>query len=142
MQCRFTFKQMKTSQSLAAYTEPKVINKIEKFSTKPIEAHLTFSVEGQQHRVHCSVMGGDGFNIQVDASCPDMYGSVDLMVHKLETQLKKQKEKLKKHKFSKDNLRFLETSEPISIEDCDSVPVDADDLLKYEKAKSKQVANG
>lgn len=136
MQCRFSFKHMKTSQSLIDYAEPKILQKVEKYSTKPIEAIVTFSVEGIQHIAQCRVKGGDGFNFDVQSSCEDMYGSVDLMLNKLETQLKRQKEKLKNHK-TKDNIRNLKTKEVISEDDCDSIPVDADDLIKYEKAKAK-----
>ena len=65
-----------------------------------------------------------------------MYGSVDLLLGKLEIQLKKQKEKLKQHKRPR-NFKQLELVEYVSKEDCDSVPVDADDLIKYEKAKAR-----
>ena len=101
MQCRFSFKHMKTSEALINYAEAKITQKIEKFSTKPIEAHVTFSVEGHEHIAHCGVTGGDGFNFQVDSSCADMYGSVDLLLGKLEVQLKRQKEKLKKSSSTK-----------------------------------------
>ena len=141
MQCRFSFKQMSTSQALIDYTEAKVVGKIEKFSTKPIEAHITFFVEGQDQKVHCNVLGGDGFNIQVHASCPDMYGSVDVLINKLEIQLRRQKEKIKHHKHHKNNLRHLPYVQARAKDDCDSIPIDADDLIKYERARSRRVAS-
>ena len=140
MQCRFSFKHMKTSEALVEYSEEKILGKIEKFSTKPIEAHITFSVDGHEHIAHCSVKGGDGFNIQVESTCADMYGSVDILIDKLEGQLKRQKEKLKHHKHTH-NIRMLKPKEYVSNDDCDSIPVDAGDLIKFERAKSK-VANG
>lgn len=136
MQCRFSFKHMKTSQALIDYADDKIRQKIEKFSTKPIEAHVTFLVEGHDHIAHCSVKGGDGFNFQVETSCGDMYGSVDLLLDKLAVQLKKQKDKIKRHKYPH-NIRQLEPTEYVSKEDCDSVPVDAADLIKLEKAKTR-----
>lgn len=136
MQCRFSFKHMKSSPALTEYAEAKILQKIEKFSTKPIEAHLTFSVDGYEHRAHCSVKGGDGFNFEVEAVCDDMYGSVDLLLDKLEVQLKRQKDKLKRPKYTH-NIRDLKPKEYVSKEDCDSVPVDADDLIKYEKARTR-----
>lgn len=139
MQCRFSFKHMKTSEALIEYAENKLPEKIEKFSTKPIEAHITFSVEGHNHIAHCSVKGGDGFNFEVESKCEDMYGSVDLLIDKLIPQLRKRKEKLKNHKFS-ENLKSMQTIEPVSKDDPDNVPVDANDLLKFEEAKRK--ANG
>jgi putative sigma-54 modulation protein len=124
---------MKTSQALTDYTEEKVIQRIEKFSTKPIDAHITFSVEGYNQIAHCSVKGGDGFNFEVESTCKDMYGSVDLLVDKLAVQLKKQKDKLKNHKqVSVDELPLEDMQD---LEECDNVPVDAADLLKYTQAK-------
>ena len=134
MQCRFSFKHMKTSESLSEYAEQKITEKIQKYSTKPIEAQVTFSVEGHDHKVHCSVKGGDGFNVQVDAACEDMYGSVDLLIDKLDIQLKRQKERLKNHKHSI-NIRHLEPREHVSKDDCDEIPADADDVIKLEKLR-------
>jgi hypothetical protein len=62
-----------------------------------------------------------------------MYGSVDHMVDKLETQLRKQKEKLKSHKGQKgrrDVLYLLERG-------YDNAEIDAGDILKYEAARRK-----
>ena len=62
-----------------------------------------------------------------------MYGSVDMLVDKLNAQLKKQKDKLKDHKNPKliDNLRVIADTTEIEV------PIDADDLLKYEEARKK-----
>lgn len=136
MQCRFSFKHMESSQALADYAKEKIVSKVERFATKPIEAHVTFEVDSNQHHVHVNVHGGDGFNIQIDATSIDMYASIDLMIDKLEARLKKQKEKLKDHKTTK-HLTDLEFIEPTDKEDCDSVPVDAADVIKLEKVKNK-----
>ena len=136
MQLRFSFKHMKSSNAVRELAEKKILSKVERYSTKPIEVAVTFSVEKHQHTINCVVKGGDGFNFQVSATSEDMYGSVDLMADKLEIQLRRQKEKVKKHK-SKDNLRHLPHVTPKSKDDCDHVPVDAGDLLKYEEARSK-----
>ncbi|MDD9951119.1 MAG: ribosome-associated translation inhibitor RaiA [Zetaproteobacteria bacterium] len=133
MNCRFSFRHMKASQALMDYAEPKVLEKVQKFSTKPIQARITFSVEGQDHIAHCGLVGGDGFNFQVVSNCNDMYGSVDIMVDKLEKQLRRQKEKLKGHK---NNLKLASFAVDLGEErdDPDLVPVDAEDIVKYVKA--------
>ncbi len=136
MDCRFSFKHMKASEALTDYARSKITPKVEKYSTKPIDTHVVFSVEGHPatQKVHLSIKGGDGFNCEVEAECEDMYGSIDLLTDKLDAVLKKQKEKLKQHKSSA-NIRLLKTEDFIDEADCDSIPVDATDLLKYEKAK-------
>jgi putative sigma-54 modulation protein len=136
MQLMFSFKHMESSAPLREFAENKIREKIEKFSTKPIEAHFTFSVDNHSHHAHISIKGGDGFSFQVDASSADMYGTIDLLVDKMETQLKRKKEKLKKHKF-KDNIRQIRPS--LDSEDWDSAPIDAEDLIKYERARQKAI---
>lgn len=101
MQVRFSFKQIPSSDDLKSYTEQKVLKIIDKFVTKPIEAHITFSVDRHLQNAHCSIIGGDGFNMQVEVSCEDIYGSVDKMIDKLRVQLTRQKEKIKDHKSRK-----------------------------------------
>lgn len=114
MQVRFSFKQVPSSDRLRTYAEQKVRKMIEKFVTKPIEAHITFSTDRHLQNAHCAVSGGDGFNIQAEASCEDVYGSVDNLMDKLQVQLKRQKEKIKDHKAGKgikDILPDLQTDE-------------------------------
>ena len=101
MQVRFSFKQVVSTNKLKSYAEQKVRKMIEKFVTKPIEAHITFSTDRHLQNTHCAVSGGDGFNIQAEASCEDIYGSIDNMIDKLQVQLKRQKEKIKDHKTAK-----------------------------------------
>jgi putative sigma-54 modulation protein len=142
MQFRFAFKHMDTSPALTRYAEEKIAERINKFVTKPIEAHVTFSVENLNHGVKCTLAGGDGFNLEVEHVCGDMYGSIDHMVDKLATQLKRHKEKLKGHK-SKRQLRLLDPMDKnyaFSAQrdfDIENEPVDAEEILKFEVARRR-----
>src|SRR4051812_11516522 len=131
MRSQFSFKHMKSSSALSEYASDKILGRIQKLATKPIESHVTFIVESGEHKAHCSVKGGDGFNLEVEAVSSDMYASVDLLSDKLYAQLLKQKEKLKHHKNSV-TLKNLKVEDVLSPEDCDSVPVDANDVVKFE----------
>lgn len=137
MDCRFSFKQVKRSEVLIDFAQPKILTKIEKYSTKPIDAHVTFIKQGFGYVVRCTIKGGDGFNSQVEASGPDLHNTLDLMLDKLEIQLKKQKEKLKNHKHPEEsNIRHLKVVQNQSpTEDWDSIPIDAEDVIKYEKIR-------
>ncbi|MBF0440917.1 MAG: ribosome-associated translation inhibitor RaiA [Oligoflexales bacterium] len=138
MQFQFSFKHMETSASLQKYTEEKLRSQIEKFVTKPIEAHVTFSVDNHRHIAHCSLTGGDGFSIEVEHSCEDMYGSVDKLLDKLTVQLKKKKEKLKGHQRPNRSNRYADKNSGNSSEiDYDTVEIDAEDIIKYEKARKR-----
>ena len=51
MQFQFSFKHMESSQALSQLAETKIKDKVSKFVTKPIEAHVTFVVERHDHIV-------------------------------------------------------------------------------------------
>lgn len=134
MRFQFSFKHMDVSPALKTYAEEKIEGVINKFVTKPIEAAVTFSVERHMHTVHCDIFGGDGFTFSVRHSCKDMYGSVDHIVDKLHTQLKRKKDRLKEHKghATMKGLNGYDGNDGF-----DSVEVDAMDIIKYEQAKRR-----
>lgn len=141
MQMQFFFKQMASSKALEDYARNKLAEKISRFVNKPVEAQIDFSVQNNTHHVHCTIKGGDGFNIEGNADSHDMYASVDLMVDKLVAQLKKQKEKLKSHKGNS-NVRSL--TEYAGNRKAAEGPdyVDAEDILKYEATRRKLRGQG
>lgn len=137
MQFSFTFIHMATSEALQDYAQQKISEKLQKFATKPLSAKVSFTVDRHEQTAHCAIAGGDGFDIQVEHSCGDMYGSIDHMVDKLEGQLKKQKEKIKHHKQKRDKLRLAyvaaEAASPAEEDDS----LDAADLLRYEESRRR-----
>lgn len=130
MQYQFSFKHMEVSEALREYTEEKINAQIRKFVTKPIEAHVTFSLDRHLQIAHCALRGGDGFSLQVEHACEDMYGSVDRMISKLFVQLKRKKDKLKGHKGNR-NIKSLKYKDPDTI-DYNSAEIDASDIIAYE----------
>ena len=128
---RFVFKHMHSSDALQEYARTKINTEVAKFSTKPIEAHVTFAVDKHKHKVNCSIVGGDGFSFNVEHVCDDMYGSIDHLIDKLSSQLKKRKDKLKDHKFPKNRELF---ASPVGELEYANVEVDASDILKFENS--------
>lgn len=133
MQFQFSFKHMDTSPALQTYAEQKLREKIEKFVSKPIAAHVMFSVLRHQHTAHLSLEAGDGFDLQVEHTSEDMYATIDQLVDKLSRQLQKHKEKLKDHKGQKlgSNLVSMPGAEG------EEPAVDADEILKFEQGKRR-----
>ncbi len=132
MRFQFSFKNMDSSPALTDYATDKLNEGLDRFITKPIEAHVTFSLEGSMHHAHCSVQAGDGFGIQVDAESKDMYKTIDMMTTKLLSQLRKKKEKLKHHKGHQKlgvTAMALHQKKP---EDSSQESIDAEEILKYE----------
>ena len=132
MQFQFSFRHMDTSPALQDYAEGKLREKIDKFVTKPIEAHVFFSVMRHQHSAHLKLNAGDGFNVDVEHTSEDMYATVDQMCDKLEAQLRKHKEKLKAHKPAKHLPNFQEPAKEDTV--------DAAEVLKFEQGRRR--ANG
>jgi putative sigma-54 modulation protein len=135
MHYRFAFKHMSASEALQEYARTKIETEISKFSTKPIEAHVTFSVDKRVHHVIATVFGGDGFSFAVEHACDDMYGSVDHMIDKLTSQLKKHKDKLKDHKFPKKREYFASVP---SDSEYANAEVDASDIVKFESVRRRK----
>jgi ribosomal subunit interface protein len=126
---------MEVSPALQQYAEEKITAQIEKFVTKPIEANVTFSVDKHQHRAQLSLFGGDGFTVQVEHVCPDMYASLDKLVDKLGIKLRKVKDKIKEHK-GKPGTRGFGTPQEPDI-NYSTTEIDAGDIVKYEEKRKR-----
>jgi ribosomal subunit interface protein len=139
MQFQFAFKHMDVSEALKSYAEEKLVEKIQKFVTKPIDAKVTFAVDRHKHTAHCSFHAGGGFNFEVEHCCDDMYASFDRMVDKLEKQLRKHKEILKDHRHRNvaDAVELManQAAEAQDSSGSDDELVDAGDIVKFEKSK-------
>ena len=134
MQFQFSFKHMETSKALENYAREKIATKVDKFVTKAIEVQLVFSVDGHVQHTVCTLIGGDGFSVNVDHSCGDMYGCIDKIADKLHAQLKKKKDRLKGHK-NRSSVRSL--TQYMANSD-DDYMIDADDVIQFEKAKRRR----
>ena len=137
MNFQFTFKHMETSSALQDYAEAKVRDKVQRFVTKPTDAHFIFSVNRHTHTAHLSIRGGDGFDIDVEESSADMYASVDGLADKVVAQLKRMKEKLKDHKQPK-GARELTL---VANTGADVASIDAAEILKYEAGRKRARGN-
>ena len=96
MQTSVTFKNIEPSDNLKSY----VTNKLEKFDKlldNPAEANVVLSVEKIRHITEIKLIG-DRLSLNCREESNDMYSSIDLALDKLEKQLKKNKQKIRKHR--------------------------------------------
>jgi ribosomal subunit interface protein len=129
---------MKPLEILKEYSEKKILQKIGRYVTKPRDAHITFFQEGHLYTVHCKLQGGDGFSCQVESKSEDKFSAIDQLVGKLEVQIKRHKEKIKSHRDQKTGQKFSRSqNQNQKPNNCDEVPIEAEDLIKYEKARNK-----
>jgi putative sigma-54 modulation protein len=95
MQYTVTFRHMEPSDNLKDFGREKMA-RLEKYLDSVIDVDLTFTVEKHRHRAE-AVVTGDGLKIQAQEETDDMYSSLDLVLDKLEKQIKRHREKLKGH---------------------------------------------
>lgn len=98
MQLSVTFRHMEASDALREHAREK-LEKIKKFFPDPIMAHVVFSTErGYQHHADVNIQLHNGLVIKGSEITEDMYSSIDLVMTKIERQVRKYKEKIRDHK--------------------------------------------
>ena len=93
MQYSVTFRHMEPSERLKEYGRDK-LSRLEKYLDSVLDADVTFMVEKFRHKVEV-VLTSDGLKIKADEVTEDMYSALDLVVDKLEKQIKRHREKRK-----------------------------------------------
>ena len=92
MQTSVTFKNIDSSENLRTYVSDK-LDRFDKYLYNPAEASVVLSVEKFRHIAEINIKG-DRLNINGKEETEDMYSAIDVVLDKLEKQIKKSKEKL------------------------------------------------
>ncbi|HOS97899.1 MAG TPA: ribosome-associated translation inhibitor RaiA, partial [Deltaproteobacteria bacterium] len=92
MQTDITFKNIESSDALKDYAV-KRLSKIDKYIDRIAEAHVVLSVEKRRHKADVT-LNADGAVINAVEITEDLYAAIDMVMDKLERQIKKHKEKL------------------------------------------------
>lgn len=138
MQLMTTFRHMEPSEALKAYVEEK-LERLNKYIDEPITAQVYFTVEKFRHIVEI-VITGRGITTKASEATNDMYAAVDMVLDKIERQLKRYKEKLKDHKpgSSSNNGRTV-SKKILKAESLESNPEPVVITTKTETAKPMTV---
>ena len=96
MQLTVTFRHMDPSEKLKEYSHDKLA-RLEKYLDAVIDAEVVLTVEKFRHRAEVLIVS-DGLKIKAEEETEDMYAALDMVVDKLEKQIKRHREKLKAHK--------------------------------------------
>jgi len=91
MQTSVTFKNLDPSEHLKAYVAEK-LDRFDKYLYNPAEANVVLSVEKFRHLAEINIIG-DRLNINGKEETDDMYSAIDMVLDKLEKQIKKNKQK-------------------------------------------------
>lgn len=98
MHIDITFKNVDPSEALKDYAT-KRLSKIGKFLDRPAEAHVVLSVEKIRHKAEVT-LNADGVIVNAVEITEDLYAAIDMVMDKVERQIKKHKQKLQDHKGS------------------------------------------
>lgn len=98
MQTTVTFRRMDPSDALKNYVLERT-SRLSKYVDRPLESQVTLSVEKFRHIVDVVIVS-NGLRIAGQESHEDMYAAIDLVMEKIERQVRKYKEKIRKHKPS------------------------------------------
>ncbi len=91
------FKNLEPSDALKSYVREK-LNRMEKYFNGPADANVVLSIEKFRHSAEINIMG-DRLTINGKAETEEMYSAIDMVLDKLEVQIKKNKQKSRDYRF-------------------------------------------
>ena len=95
MHVSVNFKKIDPSSSLKSYVKKK-LNKFDRMLEGAAEAHVTLTVEKIRHIAEITLIC-DKLRIHAKEESESMYSSIDALMDKVKSQIKKHKEKIKHH---------------------------------------------
>ena len=98
MQTSVTFKNLDSSDTLRSYVQEK-LDRFDRLLDNPAEANVVLSVEKFRHMAEINIIG-DRLTINGKEETIDMYSAIDMVLDKLEKQIKKSKEKIRERRSS------------------------------------------
>lgn len=94
MQISVTFRHLDPDEGVKAYVKEKV-QRLKKFLENPREAHVVLSAEKFRHTAELTIIK-DGFTVNSQGRDRDLYAAIDLMVDKMDRQIRERREKTKR----------------------------------------------
>ena len=96
MQTSVTFKNLDSSDTLKSYVQDK-LDRFDRLLDNPAEASVVLSVEKFRHTAEINI-SGDRLTINGKEETADMYSAIDMVLDKLEKQIKKNKQKIRERR--------------------------------------------
>ena len=115
MQFSVTFRHMEPSDPLKDFAKDKLA-KLEKYLDAVLDAEVVMTIEKFRHKAEV-LINSDGLKIKAEEETDDMYSSIDMVVDKLEKQIKRHREKLKAHNKPNGKKAAKESQEVFASED-------------------------
>lgn len=134
MQTSVTFKNIDPSDHLTQYVTSK-LNRFDKLLDNPASANVMLAVEKFRHIAEINI-NGDRLNIVGKEETEDMYSAIDLVLDKIDIQIKKQRDKVKNRKnkrkpgpeqFASEDSVAMGTAPQIMMKSIEYKPMDIDE---------------
>lgn len=117
MQTSVTFKNLDSSDTLRSYVQEK-LDRFDRLLDNPAEANVVLSVEKFRHMAEINIIG-DRLTINGKEETIDMYSAIDMVLDKLEKQIKKSKEKIRERRAKARNKSMLAEEAILPEEDAE-----------------------
>ncbi|WP_035293979.1 ribosome-associated translation inhibitor RaiA [Clostridium sp. KNHs214] len=104
MVVRFIGKNIEMTEALKNIVEKK-ISRLDRYFEPNVPANVTLSVQKNNQIIEITIPF-NGIVLRGEETNSDMYAAIDLVVDKIERQIRKQKTKLARRKGSLDSVRF------------------------------------
>jgi len=111
MQVSVTFRQLEPSEALRTYVTDR-LKKFKRYLEGPLEAHVVLGLEKFRHLADVSI-NSNGRLIKGREENVDMYAAIDLVMDKIDMQLRKHREKLREVKGD----RTRAAAAPVELEE-------------------------
>lgn len=109
--------KLEVTEAIKSYAIEK-ISKMEKYFDNPEEVNvkINFSVRGREQKVEVMI-NSNGYDLRAEVSHSDMYAAIDLVLDKLETQMRKYKSKL----MSRERVMIVYEESPVEDDEFNEV---------------------
>ncbi|MGH7770569.1 MAG: ribosome hibernation-promoting factor, HPF/YfiA family [Candidatus Binatia bacterium] len=87
-----TFRRTRPTDALKHYAEEK-LHKLGKYFDRPLEAHVVLSVDSRERQLAEVTIQARGMTIHGREETADLYSAIDLLLDKVEQQIRKYKTK-------------------------------------------------
>jgi putative sigma-54 modulation protein len=138
MQTSVSFRNLEPSEHLKAYVSEK-LNRFDKLLDNPAEAGVVLVVEKHRHIAEVNITG-DRLTINGKEETGDMYSAIDMVLDKLEKQIKRSKQKIRERRTGAKGQTRTIREEPaprteedfvreVKIESLDAKPMDVEEAV-------------
>lgn len=130
MQTSVTFKNLDPSEALRSYVQDK-LERFNRLLDNPAEANVVLCVEKFRHIAEINI-NGDRLTINGKEETNDMYSAIDMVLDKLEKQIKKNKQKVRER-------RTGSKGKPVNLAEAAEAAVNIPDEEPAIKVKVKNI---